>query len=241
MEHRVRVVPAAGRRIPMELLVVETVDGPQTAMALQARVKDRDKDKVDMQASPQIPMELLVVEMATEVVHRAAMALLAVETVVVLRIPTVLPVVETVVVLRTLTALLVAAIMAVVPQAATALLVVETVVVHLTPMALLVAVTETAAVVVPQAAMELLVRAKVDLVVAHRTPMVLLVRTKNHQIHMAPLVAAMATADVLRAAMELQAQDLVADPPTPTDPQLLDREQVALEAVDPAALTTITM
>jgi len=57
------------------------------------------------------------------------------------------------------------------------------------------------------------------------------------------MAMAMATADVLRAAMELQDpdQDLVADPPTLTDPPPRDLELVALEAVDPVALTTKTM
>jgi len=148
----------------MELLVAEavmaTVDVPRTAMEHQdwARVRDRDRDKVDSVASPRIPMELLVAE----------------------------------------------------------------------------------AVVVPRVATVLLARVKdkdkdkAALAANPRTRMVLLV-----------VAMAMATADVLRAAMELQDpgqdQDLVADPPTLTDPPPRDLELVALEAVDPVALTTKTM
>jgi len=90
-------------------------------------------------------------------------------------------------------------------------------------------------------------RVKVDLADALRTLTVLLVRTRSPRTPMEPQVMAMAmaTADVLRAAMELQDpdqdQDLVADPPTLTDPPPRDLELVALEAVDPVALTTKTM
>jgi len=146
----------------MELLVAEaamaTVDDPRTAMEHQdwARVRDRDRDKVDLVASPRIPMELLVAE----------------------------------------------------------------------------------AVVVPRVATVLLARVKdkdkdkAALAANPRTRMVLLV-----------VAMAMATEDVHRAATELQDpdQDLVADPPTLTDPPPRDLELVALEAVDPVALTTKTM
>jgi len=267
----------------MELLVVEaamaTVDDPRTAMELQdwARVKGRDRDKVDSVASPRIPMELLAAEavvvprvatvllarvkdkdkaaalaanprtrmvllvvamaMATEDVHRAAMELLArdkaTEMAVVLRAAMVPLVAATAVVPRTPMVLQEAVmVMADVPR---------------TLMALLVVVTEMAAAtaVVHPAVTELLVRVKVDLADALRTLTVLLVRTRSPRTPMEPQVMAMAmaTADVLRAAMELQDpdQDLVADPPTPTDPPPRDLELVALEAVDPVALTTKTM
>jgi len=234
---RDKVDSVASPRIPMELLVAEAVVDPRVATVLLARVKDKDKDKAALAANPRTRMVLLVVAMVMEDVHRAAMELLARDKAT-----------EMAVVLRAAMVPLVEA-MAVVPR--TPMVLQEAVMVMAdvprTLMALLVVVTEMAAAtaVVHPAVTELLVRVKVDLADALRTLTVLLVRTRSPRTPMEPQVMAMAmaTADVLRAAMELQDpdQDLVADPPTLTDPPPRDLELVALEAVDPVALTTKTM